>query len=232
MSRCRSCGAEIKWIKMASGKAHPVDPYKRTIIKGEGSEELVTDDGHVIHGRFASMKTARMPPATFRTLRPARTQTSTEGGNTMDDRFRFRTPCTWNEELECTGGFYCDLCEHQPQDDDKLNGKKEPVKIIWQNDYGMIMPYCPTCGEMAYSTERCKFCGQKFIQEEKKPENKKEITGGTLDEDGYITCEVCGSHDMALISHADGADFFDYTYECIGCGARINVRTLLIGGRP
>lgn len=37
MSICKSCGAEIKWIKLTSGKAHPVDvhqnyyiePYKR-----------------------------------------------------------------------------------------------------------------------------------------------------------------------------------------------------------
>ena len=54
MSRCRSCNAEIIWIKMASGKNMPVDPYLRTVIKGEGSETLVTEDGHIIHGRFAS----------------------------------------------------------------------------------------------------------------------------------------------------------------------------------
>ncbi len=39
---------------MSSGKAMPVDPYLRTIIKGEGAETLVTEDGHIIHGRFAS----------------------------------------------------------------------------------------------------------------------------------------------------------------------------------
>ena len=26
MSRCKSCGAEIRWIKMSSGKSMPVDP--------------------------------------------------------------------------------------------------------------------------------------------------------------------------------------------------------------
>lgn len=54
MSRCRSCNAEILWIKMASGKNMPVDPFKHTIIKGAGNETLVTEDGHIIHGRFAS----------------------------------------------------------------------------------------------------------------------------------------------------------------------------------
>ena len=54
MSRCRSCNAEIKWIKMASGTSMPVDPYLRTMIKGEGADVIVTEDGHIIHGRFAS----------------------------------------------------------------------------------------------------------------------------------------------------------------------------------
>ena len=56
MSTCRSCGAEIKWIRMASGKANPVDPYKRTVVRDEGNEPLITDDGLVIHGRFASLE--------------------------------------------------------------------------------------------------------------------------------------------------------------------------------
>lgn len=54
MSKCRSCNAEIKWIKMASGKNMPVDPYLHSMIKGEGTDVIVTEDGHVIHGRFAS----------------------------------------------------------------------------------------------------------------------------------------------------------------------------------
>ena len=54
MSRCRSCGAEINWIRMASGKSMPVDPYLRSMIKGEGRDTLVTEDGAVIHGRLAA----------------------------------------------------------------------------------------------------------------------------------------------------------------------------------
>ena len=140
----------------------------------------------------------------------------------------FKFTCHWDKSLECTNGMFCDICEHQPEDDEKENGRKEPVRIRWQNDYGMIMPYCPSCGEMAYSTERCKFCGQKFIKEEKHPWTKKEVTGGVLDDDGILTCDACGSHDMELISHSRGEGFFDYTWRCRGCGARINVRTLLV----
>lgn len=62
MSKCSSCGAEIKWIKLKSGKWNPVDPYKHTMIRaviGEsitavGTDELVTDSGEVIRGRLAS----------------------------------------------------------------------------------------------------------------------------------------------------------------------------------
>lgn len=31
--------------------------------------------------------------------------------------------------------------------------------------YGMI-PECPICGEMPYSTEQCYWCGQRFVQDE------------------------------------------------------------------
>lgn len=54
MGKCKSCGAEIKWIKMKSGKFNPVDPYKRTIIKDGGRDVLVTDDGELISGTFCA----------------------------------------------------------------------------------------------------------------------------------------------------------------------------------
>ena len=56
MATCRSCGAEIKFIKLKSGKWNPCDPVKRTIIKGEGNEVLVTIDGDIIRGEFASLE--------------------------------------------------------------------------------------------------------------------------------------------------------------------------------
>ena len=142
------------------------------------------------------------------------------------DEFLKEQPCYWNKDQKCTGGSYCDACEHQPPDDEKPNGKKDPVKINWRNDYGLMMPYCPVCGEMAYGTERCKFCGQPFIQEEE-PKNRMEIIGGTMDEHGLVDCGACGSEKVELVSHADGRGFFDYTYRCIDCGNRITVRTYL-----
>lgn len=57
MSRCKSCGAEIKWIKMLGTlKPMPCDPARRTIVIGEGSETLITPTGTIIKGRFASVE--------------------------------------------------------------------------------------------------------------------------------------------------------------------------------
>lgn len=55
MAQCRSCGAEIKFIKLTTGKWNPVDPQKRTLIEGDGNEVIVTESGEVIKGRFASL---------------------------------------------------------------------------------------------------------------------------------------------------------------------------------
>ena len=137
--------------------------------------------------------------------------------------------CYWNDKLECTNELYCDSCEHQPADKAKPNGRKTPVDIRWQNAYGMMVPCCPVCGEMAYSTERCKFCGQSFNHNDAPPENKREIMGASAEEDGILVCDVCGNYDtMELVSHSDGAGFFDYTYRCGGCGSQIIVRTFLL----
>lgn len=52
-SVCRGCGAEIKWIKMKSGKMMPVDPepipYK-TELPSPKKQTLVTEDGRVVSG--------------------------------------------------------------------------------------------------------------------------------------------------------------------------------------
>jgi len=47
MSKCRSCGAEIRWLKTPGGKNMPCDPVK---VNGDGSVErlrLVRDDGSI-----------------------------------------------------------------------------------------------------------------------------------------------------------------------------------------
>lgn len=55
MARCKSCGANIKFIRLKSGKWNPVDIEKHSIIIDDaGKEVLITEDGDVIRGRLAS----------------------------------------------------------------------------------------------------------------------------------------------------------------------------------
>ena len=56
MALCRSCGAEIKFIKLKSGRWNPVNPTKRYLKKDGGKEVLITDSGDVIMGTFMSLE--------------------------------------------------------------------------------------------------------------------------------------------------------------------------------
>ena len=49
---CRSCRAEIKFIKLKSGKLIPVNSVKKRIIKGEGNVRIVTESGDIVSGRY------------------------------------------------------------------------------------------------------------------------------------------------------------------------------------
>ena len=52
-SICKSCGAEIIWIKMQSGKAMPVDYNQVTYWKKTGgSKKIVTPNGEVLSGEI------------------------------------------------------------------------------------------------------------------------------------------------------------------------------------
>ena len=52
ISKCRSCGADIIWIKMASGKMMPCDatPIRYTLNFTSGKLTLVTPDGKIARG--------------------------------------------------------------------------------------------------------------------------------------------------------------------------------------
>lgn len=51
MSRCKSCGAEIVWIKMRTGKSMPCDAMPHYFREEDGGGiTFVTPDGLVKHG--------------------------------------------------------------------------------------------------------------------------------------------------------------------------------------
>ena len=51
MAKCKGCGAELKFIKLKSGKAIPVNPTSVFIEDKNGSEIIVTTDGRISNGR-------------------------------------------------------------------------------------------------------------------------------------------------------------------------------------
>lgn len=62
------------------------------------------------------------------------------------------------KDVICNNERMCAMCINNPPDEEKLNGLKPPLPYSY--------PYCPSCGEPTYSSERCVFCGQRLIREE------------------------------------------------------------------
>ena len=50
MNTCRSCGAEILWIRTLGGKMMPVNPGTVNIREGAGYDVLVAEDGRILRG--------------------------------------------------------------------------------------------------------------------------------------------------------------------------------------
>lgn len=49
-TKCRSCGAEIGFIKTVAGRTMPVDAKSVRFAKGSGKEVFVLLNGEVVHG--------------------------------------------------------------------------------------------------------------------------------------------------------------------------------------
>jgi hypothetical protein len=53
-SKCRSCGAPIKWVNTSLGKKMPVDERLISIMEDpDGDTTVVCQDGMVVKGRLA-----------------------------------------------------------------------------------------------------------------------------------------------------------------------------------
>ena len=129
----------------------------------------------------------------------------------MIDFDNFERKCYW-KDIKCENGFFCDHCDHQPAPEEKANGKKTPVKIGWAEEFGGgVYPKCPACGEMPYSTERCVFCGQRFIQDEKVKEFNEPMPEERMD------CLICGGKGTIVGQRARTNGHFHG--RCANCGA-------------
>ena len=56
MSRCKTCGAEIKWIRTKSGKNMPVDAEKVKFVPG-GKNIVVTENGETVRAKISEYGT-------------------------------------------------------------------------------------------------------------------------------------------------------------------------------
>lgn len=122
--------------------------------------------------------------------------------------------CYFYENIDCEKGFECSGCCYLPSDEDKINGKAKPQSIIWAYGYdGSIYPECPACGEMPYNLNRCFFCGQKFIRDERVIEWEKPPE--LIEED----CFICGGKGTMKGYRAKSNGHFHG--RCVKCGARI-----------
>lgn len=53
MSKCKTCGKEIKWLRLKSKKWHPIDPGRIPFKPNEsGKLNLITMAGEVVRGDF------------------------------------------------------------------------------------------------------------------------------------------------------------------------------------
>jgi hypothetical protein len=60
MATCKSCGKEIQWVKMDSGKAMPVDvtPKSMVQVSGDGHDEPMGKVVRVFESHFATCPNA------------------------------------------------------------------------------------------------------------------------------------------------------------------------------
>lgn len=59
MSKCKSCGAEITWIKTRDGKSMPCDSEPVYFIPDpKGKSLIVTDNGQTVKGDIVDKKVA------------------------------------------------------------------------------------------------------------------------------------------------------------------------------
>lgn len=45
--------------------------------------------------------------------------------------------------------------------------KDTPMEVNWYVEWGVMIPHCPRCDELAYQEDECVFCHQKFIYTDK-----------------------------------------------------------------
>lgn len=122
--------------------------------------------------------------------------------------------CNWDSERECDNSLLCEDCPYQPADDDKPNGRNDPIKVKWDSSEFGTWPECPSCGEMPYSLDRCFFCGQKFDQDDPDLQDYRKQP-----EEIRMDCFACGGVNT-LVGHRAKCNGHFHGH-CEKCGVNI-----------
>ena len=74
-------------------------------------------------------------------------------------------------------------------------------KVKWKRDWGVYVPFCPYCNELAYEHDHCVFCGKKYEWVEGK------IKPTVVEHEGYTIVQCTNNHiqvykDNRLVLHA------------------------------
>lgn len=125
----------------------------------------------------------------------------------------------WNahlrlEDIKHNARRLFDICVRVP-----IGRLRKPVRLVWVDDYDVstdsiihnAIPECPHCGEMPYSTKRCVFCGQRFIQDDRTAEFNKPPEKEKLD------CPSCGGKGTLIGTRAKINGHFHGKCEKCGC---------------
>lgn len=99
------------------------------------------------------------------------------------------------------------------QDKDTRNWNNEVKKVIWIWDWGVLIPVCPTCKELAYEDDRCVFCGQPYLM------TPKPIEDAVVRYKQYMAVKVGGADcvniykDDKLVCHCDLEEGTEYSID-------------------
>lgn len=76
-------------------------------------------------------------------------------------------------------------------------------KVKWTWDWGVFVPLCPHCNELAYEKDHCVFCGKKYIWVDDGERAKPTV----VEHNGYTIIQCTNNHiqiykDGRIVMHA------------------------------
>lgn len=103
------------------------------------------------------------------------------------------------------------------------NRFRKPLPAKWYDDWGMMMPHCPRCREVAYEPDHCVFCGQRYTDAHEFNKHVREPEYKYFADD-HCSCGNCGGNEIELKGHADADDYYINFFSCKNCGNTMQIK--------